>query len=186
MIVLTLAGSITIAVREETGQTANAVAAHLSFGAVGIEDPHAQIPFALGWQGKDHAITTDPEPTVAELPDPARIRFSDRWGQLALTSFQDQEVIAKSLIFAELQHGVLMADPNPMETAPLDPSLPGVRTLQSWIREQLPISIDVIGSERIEGRLIWQDQEFLAIERRPATRPTLINRRQITVIRVLG
>ena len=79
-----------------------------------------------------------------------------------------------------------MADPNHMETAALNPILPGVRTLQSWIREQLPISVDVIGSERDEGRLIWQDPEFLAIERRPATRPTLINRRQITVIRVLG
>ena len=107
-------------------------------------------------------------------------------GQLALPPFQDQEVIAKSLIFAELQHGVLMADPNLMETAPLDPSLPGVRLLQSWIREQLAISVDVIGSERIEGRLIWQDPEFLAIERSPATRPTLISRRQISVIRALG
>jgi len=76
--------------------------------------------------------------------------------------------------------------PNPMETAPLDPSLPGVRLLQSWIREQLAISIDVIGSERIEGRLVWQDPEFLAIERSPATRPTLINRRHISVIRALG
>ena len=73
-----------------------------------------------------------------------------------------------------------------METAPLDPSLPGVRLLQSWIREQLAISIDVIGSERIEGRLVWQDPEFLAIERSPATRPILINRRQISVIRALG
>ena len=97
-----------------------------------------------------------------------------------------RDCLTLAALFAELQHGVLMADPNPMETAPLDPSLPGVRTLQSWIREQLPISVDVIGSERIEGRLIWQDPEFLAIERRPATRPTLINRRQITVIRVLG
>ena len=41
-----------------------------------------------------------------------------------------------------------------METSPLDPSLPGVRLLQSWIREQLPLSIAVVGQEPIEGRLI--------------------------------
>ena len=73
-----------------------------------------------------------------------------------------------------------------METAPLDPSLPGVRLLQSWIREQLPLSITVAGQEPIEGRLIWQDPGFLAIERMAASRPVLINRRQITVIRSLG
>ena len=96
------------------------------------------------------------------------------------------DYLTMSSLFAELQHGVLMADPNPMETAPLDPSLPGVRLLQSWIREQLPISVDVIGAKRIEGRLIWQDSEFLAVERLPAIRPILIGRRQISVIRVLG
>ena len=73
-----------------------------------------------------------------------------------------------------------------METAPLDPSLPGVRLLQSWIREQLPLSIAVIGQESIEGRLIWQDPEFLAIERSGTNRPVLINRRQICLIRSLG
>ncbi|WP_371634762.1 hypothetical protein [Synechococcus sp. N26] len=52
-----------------------------------------------------------------------------------------------------------------METSPLDPSLQGGRLLQSWIREQLPLSIAVVGQEPIEGRLIWQDPEFLAIER---------------------
>jgi host factor-I protein len=57
--------------------------------------------------------------------------------------------------------------------------------LQSWIREQLPLSIAVMGQEPIEGRLIWQDPEFLAIER-TASRPVLINRRQISVIRSLG
>ena len=72
-----------------------------------------------------------------------------------------------------------------METSPLDPSLPGVRLLQSWIREQLPLSIAVGGQEPIEGRLIWQDPEFLALER-TARRPVLINRRQITVFRALG
>lgn len=73
-----------------------------------------------------------------------------------------------------------------MESSPLDPSLPGVRLLQSWIRDKSPISVDVIGAERIEGRLVWQDSEFLAIERIAGSRPTLINRRQVCVIRSLG
>ena len=61
-------------------------------------------------------------------------------------------------VFAELQHAWPVFPPNPMETSPLDPSLPGVRLLQSWIREQLPLT----------------------------SRPVLINRRQISVIRSLG
>ena len=75
---------------------------------------------------------------------------------------------------------------NRMEHSPLDPSLPGVRLLQGWIREQLPISIDLASNERIEGRLIWQDPEFLAIERPGAERPILISRGHVAVIRSLG
>ena len=88
-------------------------------------------------------------------------------------------------VFAELQHAWPVFPPNPMETSPLDPSLPGVRLLQSWIREQLPLSIGVVGQEPIEEHLIWQDPEFLAIERAGTSRPVLINRRQISVIRSL-
>ena len=44
----------------------------------------------------------------------------------------------------------------------------------------------MVGKETIEGRLIWQDPEFLAIERAGSSRPVLINRRQISVIRSLG
>ena len=70
-----------------------------------------------------------------------------------------------------------------METTPLDPSLPGVRMLQTWIREGLAVSIAVLEQERIEGRLIWQDPEFLALERLGSTRPVLIARRHINLIR---
>ena len=72
-----------------------------------------------------------------------------------------------------------------MGMSPLDPSLPGVRLLQTWIRERSPISVDVIGADRIEGRLVWQDSEFLAIERSSGGRPTLVNRQQVCVIRSL-
>ena len=47
-----------------------------------------------------------------------------------------------------------------MEPAPLDPSLPGVRMLQNWIREGLPVSIAILDQECIEGLLIWQDLSF--------------------------
>ena len=53
-------------------------------------------------------------------------------------------------------------------------------------REQLPLSIAVVGQEPIEGRLIWQDLEFLTIELAGTSRPILINRRQISVMRSLG
>ena len=52
-----------------------------------------------------------------------------------------------------------------------------------WIREGLAASIAVLDQERIEGRLIWQDPEFLALERLGSTRPVLIARRHITLIR---
>ena len=107
---------------------------------------------------------------------------------MVLSDFNAQYPIIHSFlpIFAELQHAWPVLPPNPMETSPLDPSLPGVRFLQSWIREQRPLSIAVVGQEPIEGHLIWQDPEFLAIERAGASRPVLINRRQISVIRSLG
>ncbi|AHF63653.1 hypothetical protein Syncc8109_1286 [Synechococcus sp. WH 8109] len=73
-----------------------------------------------------------------------------------------------------------------METSPLDPSLPGVRLLQTWIRKQLTPSVGVVGQEPLEGRPIWQDPEFLGIEWAAEIRPVLINRRQISVILSLG
>ena len=44
----------------------------------------------------------------------------------------------------------------------------------------------MVGEETIEGRLIWQDPEFLAIERAGSRRPVLIILRQISVIRSFG
>ena len=58
--------------------------------------------------------------------------------------------------------------------------------MQFAIRELSPISVDVIGAKRIEGRLIWQDLEFLVFERFPASARILIGRRQICVIGILG
>ena len=73
-----------------------------------------------------------------------------------------------------------------MSQPPLDPSLPGIRLLQSWIRDQVALSLDVVGLDRIEGRLVWQDPEFLAIEPARGGRLILVNRVHIAVIRPLS
>ncbi|MDA7622207.1 hypothetical protein N8657_00410, partial [bacterium] len=89
------------------------------------------------------------------------------------------------IVLPELQHDQPLCVLKFMETTPLDPSLPGVRMLQNWIREGLAVSIAILDQERIEGRLIWQDPEFLALERLGSTRPVLIARRHITLIRTI-
>jgi len=71
-------------------------------------------------------------------------------------------------------------------SSPLNPSLPGVRLLQTWIRNHQLISVDVSGQPRLEGRLVWQDSEFLALEIDADAGVTLINRHQISIIRPLG
>ena len=64
---LPAAGSlVAVTVRQETGQAADAVAAHLRLGAIGVEDPHPQLAALPGRQGEDHAIATHPEAAVAE------------------------------------------------------------------------------------------------------------------------
>ncbi|AII43462.1 hypothetical protein KR100_08820 [Synechococcus sp. KORDI-100] len=73
-----------------------------------------------------------------------------------------------------------------MSQQPLDPSLPGIRLLQSWIRDQVTLSLDVVGLDRIEGRLVWQDPEFLAVEPARGGQLFLVSRHQIAVIRPLG
>ena len=95
---------VTVTVREKTGQATDAVAAHLRLTAIGIEDAHAQITICLGWQGQDHAITAYTKAAITDLPNPGWIGVGDRQWQLALTSFKNQKVVAKPLIFAECQH----------------------------------------------------------------------------------
>ncbi|MGB1416163.1 MAG: Hfq-related RNA-binding protein [Synechococcus sp.] len=73
-----------------------------------------------------------------------------------------------------------------METSPLNPSLPGVRLLQHWIREKRPLSLDLIDQVRLEGRLVWQDSEFLALDSETHAELTLVNRNHVIIIRPLG
>ncbi|MFO7629479.1 MAG: hypothetical protein R6W06_08185 [Prochlorococcaceae cyanobacterium] len=73
-----------------------------------------------------------------------------------------------------------------METIPLDPSLPGVRLLQHWIREKTVVSLQVQGGQQFEGVLDWQDPEFLALRAQGQDAPVLIRRQALVLIRSLG
>ena len=88
------AGAIAIAIGQEAGQAADAIATHLRFAAIGVEDAHAQLPTRLAREGQDHAVATDAEATVAKLADQLRCQagFAVRLGGLA--AIHQQEVIA--------------------------------------------------------------------------------------------
>ena len=67
-----------------------------------------------------------------------------------------------------------------------DPSLPGVRQLQSWTRDQRVISVELVNGNSLEGVLQWQDPQFLALRRSASEEPVLINRQAVLLIRLLG
>ena len=73
-----------------------------------------------------------------------------------------------------------------MNSTLFDPSLPGVRQLQAWTREQRLLRIELLNGSSHEGVLLWQDPEFLAVVRSDASEPILITRRSLTLIRPLG
>ncbi|MEB3239153.1 MAG: hypothetical protein VKM68_02940 [Cyanobacteriota bacterium] len=60
-----------------------------------------------------------------------------------------------------------------------DTSLPGVRLLQQWIRQRRPLRLHLASGKALEGRLIWQDHEFLALLPPRAERPQLVTRRRL-------
>ena len=60
-----------------------------------------------------------------------------------------------------------------------DTSLPGVRLLQQWIRQRRPLRLHLASGRGLEGRLIWQDPEFLALLPPQAERPHLVARRRL-------
>ena len=72
-----------------------------------------------------------------------------------------------------------------METTPLNTSLPGVRLLQLWIRKKIPVSLSLINTELLDGEILWQDSEFIALQPSNQRGPVLINRQQISTIRPL-
>ncbi|MCP9818033.1 MAG: hypothetical protein WBN80_04260 [Prochlorococcaceae cyanobacterium] len=72
-----------------------------------------------------------------------------------------------------------------METHNLDPSLPGVRLLQNWVRRRTPLRVRFPGGEQLEGCLDWQDPEFLALRPADAQQPVLIRRSALETIQAL-
>ncbi|APD48935.1 hypothetical protein KQ302_05455 [Synechococcus sp. CS-602] len=73
-----------------------------------------------------------------------------------------------------------------MESHALDPSLPGVRQLQDWIRERTPLQLQLIDGTALGGCLYWQDPEFLALKTSPEAPLLLMGRRAVALIRPLG
>jgi len=66
-----------------------------------------------------------------------------------------------------------------------DTSQPGVRLLQQWIRQRRPLRVHLASGRAVEGRLIWQDSEFLALLPTGAERPHLVARGRLEWIEPL-
>ncbi|QNI73499.1 hypothetical protein [Synechococcus sp. NOUM97013] len=72
-----------------------------------------------------------------------------------------------------------------MDAAGFDPTLPGFRLIQSWMREKRVLSIELVDGRRLDGRLDWQDPEYLALRRDESIDPILIARRAVITVRPL-
>ena len=72
-----------------------------------------------------------------------------------------------------------------MDSSGFDPSLPGIRLIQSWIREQRVLGIELNDGGRLDGRLVWQDPQYFALQREDNDDPVLINRQAVITIRPL-
>ena len=72
-----------------------------------------------------------------------------------------------------------------MDSSGFDPSLPGIRLIQSWIREQRVLGIELNDGSRLDGRLVWQDPQYFALQREDNDDPVLINRQAVITIRPL-
>jgi host factor-I protein len=73
-----------------------------------------------------------------------------------------------------------------MESPSLDPSLPGVRQLQDWIRQRTPLHVQLMDGTRLGGSLQWQDPEFLALRTEQDSPVVLVGRKALAVIRPLA
>ena len=96
--------TIPITVSEETRKTTNAIAAHLRFRAISVENAHAQLGITFRRESQDQSIRSDAKASIAKALDPAWIRGMNLSGQLTGTALHQNEVVAQTLIFAECQH----------------------------------------------------------------------------------
>ena len=72
-----------------------------------------------------------------------------------------------------------------MDAAGFDPTLPGFRLIQSWMREKCVLSIELVDGRRLDGRLDWQDPQYLALRRDESIDPILIARHAVVTVRPL-
>jgi host factor-I protein len=72
-----------------------------------------------------------------------------------------------------------------MEPSSFDPSLPSIRLLQTWIREQKILSLELTDGRRLIGVLIWQDHHCLALKPSDTDDPVLISRAAMLLVRPL-
>lgn len=70
--------------------------------------------------------------------------------------------------------------------ASFDPSQPGVRTLQLWVRSKSPVNVQLTDGTKLDGVLRWVDAEFLGLQPDYEKQPILISRTAVAVIRVLA
>tara|TARA_B100001093_G_scaffold221605_1_gene212538 strand:- start:413 stop:634 length:222 start_codon:yes stop_codon:yes gene_type:complete len=73
-----------------------------------------------------------------------------------------------------------------MDSTGFDPSLPGIRLIQTWIREQRVLGIELNDGRRLDGCLAWQDPQYFALQREDSNDPVLINRLAVLTIRPLA
>jgi host factor-I protein len=66
-----------------------------------------------------------------------------------------------------------------------DPSQPGIRWLQRWIRDRTPIQVELQGGRLLQGCPQWVDGDHLALLTDAGGEPLLVNRRAIAVIQAL-
>ncbi|MFZ9148059.1 MAG: Hfq-related RNA-binding protein [Vulcanococcus sp.] len=79
-----------------------------------------------------------------------------------------------------------------LETRPgdLDTSLPGVRLIQSWIRAQILVSVQLVEGTSLSGIPAWLDSDYLALHGESGSGSSsdlvLINRAAIALLRPLA
>jgi hypothetical protein len=97
---------VSVAVGQESSEATDAVAAHLRLGTISVEDAHAQVARSLWGKRKDQTITADTKTSIANAANPFSLWIGEEWRKITGTTVQNQEIIAKTLIFAELQQRI--------------------------------------------------------------------------------
>ena len=69
--------------------------------------------------------------------------------------------------------------------APFDPSQPGIRQLQSWIRSRTNLAVQLLDGTNLTGVPRWVDADYLALDPTGGTELVLVNRHAIALLRAL-